>query len=61
MVMLVLQRFLLDVMKLLDQVHYFHGVLQTVDCLALVTLLSIHVHVPSVHYCIFNRGRSLYT
>ena len=29
--MLVLQRFLLDVMKLLDQVHYFHGVLQTVD------------------------------
>ena len=29
--MLVLQRFLLDVMKLLVQVHYFHGVLQTVD------------------------------
>ena len=30
-VVLVLQRFLLDVMKLLDQVHYFHGVLQAVD------------------------------
>jgi hypothetical protein len=30
-VMLVLRMFLLDVMRLLDQVHYFHEVLQTVD------------------------------